>query len=118
EPDAVASLPLALRHAVRCCDGETAAILLASAMERGLLAPSEVQQILDDSPRTCRSRIGPLSSARDSGTETRGARWPRRRGCRGALLRRGAGRHPARVRDGAGSAGAVRGAADPRRFTP
>lgn len=82
EPDAVASLPLALRHAVRCCDGETAAILLESAMERGLLAPSEVQQILDDSPRNCRSRIGPLSSASDSGTETRVVRWLRRRGFR------------------------------------
>ena len=80
EPDAVASLPLALRHAVRCCDGETAAILLESAMERGLLTPSEVQQILDDSPHKCRSRIGPLSSASDSGTETRVVRWLRRRG--------------------------------------
>src|SRR5699024_7857101 len=43
---------------------------------------------------------------------------PARAASRGALLRRGDGRDPARVRDGAGSAGAVRGAADPRRFTP
>lgn len=78
EPDAVASLPLALTHALRCCSGETSAILLESAMERGLLSPADVQQILDDAPAAVRSRIGTLSSASDSGSETRVVRWLRR----------------------------------------
>ncbi|ATG50973.1 hypothetical protein CFK38_05070 [Brachybacterium vulturis] len=80
EPDAVASLRLALTHALRCCSGETSAILLESAMERGLLSPAEVQQILDDAPDAVRSRIGMLSSASDSGSETRVVRWLRRGG--------------------------------------
>lgn len=78
ETDAAASLPLALAHALRCCSGETSAILLESAMERGLLSPAEVRQILDDAPDAIRSRIGALSSASDSGSETRVVRWLRR----------------------------------------
>lgn len=79
EPDAVASVPLALEHALRCCSGETAAILLESAMERRLLSPAAVQQLLDRSPDAIRSRIGTLSTASDSGSETRVVRWLRRR---------------------------------------
>lgn len=82
EPDAVASLLLALEHAIRCRTGETAAVLLESAMERGLLDPAEVQQLLDRTPHRYRSRIGELSTASDSGSETRVARWLRRRGLR------------------------------------
>lgn len=78
EPDAVASLPLALSHALRCCSGEASAILLESAIERRLLTPADVQQILDSSPDAVRSRIGAISSASDSGSETRVARWLRR----------------------------------------
>lgn len=80
EMDAVASLPLALEHAMRCLDGETAAILLESAMARGLMSPEEVQALLDSAPSSVRSGIGELSSASDSGSETRVARWLRRRG--------------------------------------
>ena len=80
EKDAVASLRLALEHALRCCSGETSAILLESAMERRLLSPVEVQQLLDAAPDAIRSRIGALSSASDSGSETRVVRWLRRRG--------------------------------------
>lgn len=82
EPDAVASLPLALAHALRCCSGETAAILLESAMERGLLSPAEIQHLLNDAPNAARARIGTLSSASDSGSETRVVRWLRRSGFR------------------------------------
>lgn len=80
EPDAVASLPLALEHAMRCLSGERAAILLESAMARRLMVPAEVQRLLDDAPAAVRSRIGSLSTASDSGSETRVVRWLRRRG--------------------------------------
>ncbi|MGO1227443.1 endonuclease domain-containing protein [Brachybacterium sp. AOP29-B2-41] len=79
EQDAVASVSLTLEHALRCCSGETAAVLLESAMERRLLSPAAVQQLLDDAPDAVRSRIGTLSAASDSGSETRVARWLRRR---------------------------------------
>ncbi|MDN5822027.1 MAG: hypothetical protein L0H74_03030 [Brachybacterium sp.] len=79
EADAVASLPLALAHSLRCCSGETSAILLESAMQRGLLSPAEVQRILEAAPAAVRSRIGTVSSASDSGSETRVVRWLRRR---------------------------------------
>lgn len=82
EPDAVASLPLALEHAMRCQSGERAAILLESAMNRRLMAPAEVQRLLDVAPASVRSRIGALSTASDSGSETRVVRWLRRRGFR------------------------------------
>ncbi|MEE1650790.1 hypothetical protein V1260_08280 [Brachybacterium sp. J144] len=80
EQDPVASLPLALEHAMRCQDGETAAILLESAMAQGLLDPVEVTALLTAAPATVRSRIGRLSTASDSGSETRVVRWLRRRG--------------------------------------
>lgn len=80
EPDAVASLPFALEHAMRCQDGETAAVLLESAMNRRLMTPLEIQQLLDRAPGAVRSRIGTVSVASDSGSETRVARWLRRRG--------------------------------------
>lgn len=82
EPDAVASLPLALEHALRCQGGEACAVLLESAMERRLLTPARVQQMLDTAPSAVRSRIGTLSTASDSGSETRVVRWLRRRGFR------------------------------------
>lgn len=80
EPDAVASLPLALEHAMRCLDGECAAVLLESAMARRLMSPTEVQQLVDAAPAAVRSRLGTLSTASDSGSETRVVRWLRRRG--------------------------------------
>lgn len=80
EPDPVASLPLALEHAMHCQDGEDAAILLESAMSFGLMSPAEVQHVVDCAPASVRSGIGVLSSASESGSETRVARWLRRRG--------------------------------------
>ena len=79
ETDAVASLPLALEHALRCQSGETSAILLESAMEHRLLTPAAVQELVDGAPSAVRSRIGMLSTASDSGSETRVVRWLRRR---------------------------------------
>lgn len=80
ETDAVASLPLALQHAMRCLDGESAAILLESSIERGLLDRCQVEQLQDGAPGRVRSRIGILSAASDSGSETRVVRALRRRG--------------------------------------
>src|SRR5699024_1630088 len=80
EPDAVASLPLALEHAMQCLDGESAAVLLESALERRLLTVPEVEALLARAPIATRSRIGALSTASDSGSETRVVRWLRRRG--------------------------------------
>lgn len=82
EPDPVASLPLALEHALQCLDGESAAILLESALERRLLATSEVEALLAQASVAARSRIGAVSSASESGSETRVVRWLRRRGFR------------------------------------
>lgn len=82
DSDPVASLPLALEHAIRCQSGETAAVLLESAIERRLLTPAKVQLLVDNAPSSVRSRIGTLSSASDSGSETRVARWLRSRGFR------------------------------------
>lgn len=80
ESDPVASLPLALRHAIDCLDGEGAAILLESALDRRLLSVVEVEELLAQSSVAARSRIGPLSAASESGSETRVVRWLRRRG--------------------------------------
>lgn len=80
EPDAVASVPLALEHAMRCQSGETGAILLESAMNLGFLSSLEVDAMLQAAPASVRSGIGQLSTASESGSETRVARWLRRRG--------------------------------------
>src|SRR5699024_12316432 len=80
EPDAVASLPLALEHAMQCLDGEDAAVLLESALERRLLTVQEVEALLERAPIATRARTGALATASDSGSETRGVRWLRRRG--------------------------------------
>lgn len=82
EPDAVASLPLALEHSLRCLDGETVAILLESAMNRRLLAPGDALRLLDNAPIRVRSRVGILSAASESGSETRVVRALRRHGYR------------------------------------
>jgi len=82
DADAVASLPLALEHAMQCLDGESAAILLESALERRLLSPQGVEVLWARAPVAARSRIGALSTASDSGSETRVVRWLRRRGYR------------------------------------
>lgn len=80
EPDPVASLPIALEHSMHCLDGEDAAVLLESAMSLDLMSPAEVQNLVDAAPASVRSGIGVLSSASESGSETRVARWLRRRG--------------------------------------
>lgn len=80
ETDAIASLRLTLAHAIRCVDGESAAVLLESAIEKGLLSIAQVQALLDDAPRRHRQRIGGISAASGSGSETRVVRALRRRG--------------------------------------
>jgi len=80
EPDPVASLPLGLAHAIRCQDPETAAILLESAMHERCLSPFDVEVLLDEAPVRVRERIGRLSTASESGSETRVVRWLRHAG--------------------------------------
>src|SRR5690625_5640485 len=65
---------------MQCLDGEDAAVLLESALERRLLTVQEVEALLERAPIATRSRIGALSTASDSGSETRVVRWLRRRG--------------------------------------
>lgn len=80
EPFAVASVPLALDHALQCLDGEAAAIVLESSLRRGQMSPGSVEVLLGAAPVRVRRAIGPLSTASDSGSETRVVRWLRRRG--------------------------------------
>src|SRR5690625_3303850 len=80
EPDAVASLPLALEHAMQCLDGEDAAVLLESALERRLLTAQEVEALRERPPLATRARDAPRSTASDAGAGPRLVRWPRRRG--------------------------------------
>lgn len=80
EADAVASVPLALEHALRCQDAETAAVVLESSIAKGMVTPAQAQDLLDRIPRGIRSQIGPVSAASESGSETRVVRALRRRG--------------------------------------
>jgi very-short-patch-repair endonuclease len=80
EADLVASLEISLLHAARCLDGESAAIVLESALAQGRRSAEEVLALLAELPDRVRSRIGLLSSASGSGSETRVVRALRRRG--------------------------------------
>lgn len=80
EPDAVASLPLALRHAVMCQSAEHAAVLLESALHRKHLAPAQARAVLEQLPAYRRERIATLSTVSESGSETRVVRWLRHQG--------------------------------------
>lgn len=71
QSDAVASLNLALTHAMRCQSTENTVILLESAVCQGLLTPDECQMLLDAAPVDFRRRIGTLSTASESGSESR-----------------------------------------------
>lgn len=82
EPDPVASVPTALAHALRCQDPETVAILTESALHREAIGAAELQAMLDGSPLHLSRRIGTLSTASESGSETRVVRWLRQRGFR------------------------------------
>ncbi|UFU02616.1 DUF559 domain-containing protein [Ruania suaedae] len=76
----IAGLHLSLRHAARCLSAEHAAILLESALDRRLLRPSELPEILGDLHETRRRKIGTIHRTSQSGSETRVARWLRGRG--------------------------------------
>jgi very-short-patch-repair endonuclease len=80
EPDPVASLPLALAHAIRCSNPESAAVVLESAIDRGLLSGDEAVGLLRAAPERHGNRIGRISTASGSGSETRVVRSLRRRG--------------------------------------
>lgn len=71
---------LALEHATRCLDGESAAIVLESALHLGLCEQAEVEELLARASARTRARIGIISTGSESGSETRTVRSLRRRG--------------------------------------
>lgn len=79
EPGPVASLPLCLEHAARCLTAELAATMVESALTRGLISAAEVDGFTDRLPTRTRDRLLPVSGRSESGSETRVARWLRRR---------------------------------------
>ncbi|UFU02194.1 hypothetical protein LQF12_11830 [Ruania suaedae] len=81
-PDPVAGLPLCLDHAARCLIPESAAILFESALTRGRITPTDADVILAGLPVRVTSAIGNVTALSQSGSETRIARWLRRRGVR------------------------------------
>ncbi|PWH07941.1 hypothetical protein DEO23_03585 [Brachybacterium endophyticum] len=82
EQDLVASLDLSLAHAARCLDGESASIVLESVLAENRRTPEEIAAIVEALPDHLRSRIGRLSDASGSGSETRVVRMLRRLGYR------------------------------------
>lgn len=80
DDEPVLPLEIALAHAIRCLDAESAAVLLESALERRLLAPSEVEILLAEAPARDRRAIGRVSAKAGSGSETRVRRYLERRG--------------------------------------
>ena len=79
EPEPVASLPLCLEHAARCLPAELAATMMESALTRQLISPSDVDELSNRLPARTRDRLLPVSGQSESGSETRVARWLRRR---------------------------------------
>lgn len=79
EREPVASLTLCVEHAARCLTAELAATMVESALTKRLLDPAEVDQIVLRLPERMRARLLPVSGRSESGSETRVARWLRRR---------------------------------------
>lgn len=82
ERDAVASSELAIAHALRCLTADDAAVVIESSLRRGLVDPAALEHLVAAAPWHVRHRLGALSTASDSGSETRVVRWLRRRGFR------------------------------------
>lgn len=80
EPDPIASPEPALRHALGCLDGESAAVVLESALSLRLVDPTVAEEMLAMAPVRVRRRVGEVSTASESGSETRTVRALRRQG--------------------------------------
>lgn len=72
--DPVPELALVLQHAGRCLRTVEAAILLESALNRGLIGRHEVRDVLAGLPRRRRVELSRVDGRSESGTETR-VRW-------------------------------------------
>ena len=80
EADPIASVPVLLAHALRCQEPETTAILMESALHQGLILPDDLMSLIHEAPVAARRTFHSLSTASESGSETRVVRWLRHRG--------------------------------------
>ncbi|WP_234991918.1 endonuclease domain-containing protein [Brachybacterium nesterenkovii] len=69
-----------LAHALRCQEPETTAILMESALHQGLILPDDLMSLIHEAPVAARRTFHSLSTASESGSETRVVRWLRHRG--------------------------------------
>ena len=83
-PDQEPILPLlvAVHHAMLCLDPEATTVMLESGVERRLLRPHQVRDLLAAVSIKRRRDIGRISTLAGSGTETRVRRYLERRGVR------------------------------------
>lgn len=65
----------ALQDAMSCLSAEDLAIILESAHAHGVLAPGEIDDLVRELPVQKRRRVGRISTAAQSGTETRVRRF-------------------------------------------
>lgn len=82
DDDPVLPLDTALVHAGTCLPGEAVAVLLESALERGILDRSAVTDLLGRVPVRVRRQLTGLRADAGSGSETRVRRYLERRGVR------------------------------------
>lgn len=73
----IAPFAQAMRDAIRCGTEESAAVVLESAVSQQLLSADCAAALVNELPRDRRRRIGTISSASQSGTETRVHRFLR-----------------------------------------
>lgn len=66
----VDEIPIALRHAARCLDGEGLIVVCDSIVERGHFTVDDLRAILCDAPVRVRSLLDRCDGASQSGTET------------------------------------------------
>ncbi|WP_199538953.1 endonuclease domain-containing protein [Desertihabitans brevis] len=90
----IAPVPLLLQHSLRCAGTETAAILLESAWNLGILDAAGVADVVGRLPSKPRTSLSRLRGDAQSGTETRVRRWleSRRVRVRAQVTIRGVGR--------------------------
>ncbi|MCF8588448.1 endonuclease domain-containing protein [Gordonia liuliyuniae] len=70
ENDAVDDLPAALAHAARCLRAEDLVMVCDSLLNKRLLAPTDVDDILRHAPRPVRAALDRVDGRAESGTET------------------------------------------------
>lgn len=73
-------LALVLSHAARCLPTVTAAVLLESALHRGLLSMHDPERLIASLPRDPRHALARVPADAESGTETTVRWWFEARG--------------------------------------